>query len=296
MRKLVLLFLLFLASCGKVTEEKRAELARENYLQGMSAYARKDYGGAINRLTEALKYVENLSPEEIKSAKYALGESYYMRRDYVNAIVYLEEFLFYYPESSEAERVYFMVVESYMKVAPDAHRDQSYTFRAIDRAREFLNRYPNSSYRDKVVELIEEAERKIARHEYLVARFYEDLGYHYSASLRYRYLLTNHAGQVSETEVLYRYLKSLLLVREQAKRQEAKYRQWIESAKKELAKAVSEEEKRAVQKRIEFFQKEIDRWNRLAEESYREGLKGMKTYREVYGENAYYKELTKYAR
>lgn len=296
MRRFLILLLLLVVGCAKMTEEKRARLALESYSQGMSAYARKDYGEAISKLSESLKFIENLSPEQIKSAKYAIADSYYSRKDYVNAIVYLEDYLFYYPESPEAERVYFMIVDSYMKVAPDAYRDQSYTLKAIEKAKDFLSRYPNSPYRDRVVELIDGAQTKLARHEYLIGRFYEDFGYYYSASLRYKNLLVNYPGQVQEAEVVHRYIKSLLLVREQAKRQEEKYRKWINSAREELRRAKSEEDKRAIQKRIDFLQGEIERWKALAEESYREGLKLMETYRETYGENVYYRELKKYAR
>ncbi len=296
MRKLLIVILIFLTGCAKMTEEKRAKLAVESYSQGMAAYARRDYKEAISKLSEALKYLENLTPEQIKSAKYTIGESYYLRKDYINAIVYLEDFLFYYPESPEAEKAYFMVVESYMKVAPDAYRDQSYTLRAIDKAKEFLSKYPNSPYSDKVIELIDNAQNKIAKHEYLIGRFYEDFGYYYSASLRYRNLLANFPEQVPEAEVLYRYIKSLLLVKEQAKRQEAKYKKWIEEAQKELRSAKSEEDKRAIQNRINFLRSEIERWKNLAETSHQEGLKQMETYKEVYGENAYYRELKKYAR
>ncbi|MCS7277315.1 MAG: outer membrane protein assembly factor BamD [Aquificaceae bacterium] len=296
MRRFLILLLLLVVGCAKMTEEKRARLALESYSQGMSAYARKDYKEAISKLSESLKFIENLSPEQIKSAKYAIADSYYSRKDYVNAIVYLEDYLFYYPESPEAERVYFMIVDSYMKVAPDAYRDQSYTLKAIEKAKDFLSRYPNSPYRDRVVELIDGAQTKLARHEYLIGRFYEDFGYYYSASLRYKNLLVNYPEQVQEAEVVHRYIKSLLLVREQAKRQEEKYRKWINSAREELRRAKSEEDKRAIQKRIDFLQGEIERWKALAEESYREGLKLMETYRETYGENVYYRELRKYAR
>ena len=150
-KKIVFLLLLLVVGCAKITEEKRAQLALDAYSQGMSAYSRRDYKEAINKLSEALKYLENLSPQEIKSAKYTIAESYYLRKDYINAIVYLEDFLFYYPESPEAEKVYFMVVDSYMKVAPDAYRDQSYTLKAIDKAKEFLTKYPNSPYADRVI-------------------------------------------------------------------------------------------------------------------------------------------------
>ncbi len=295
MLKFLFLFLVFLMSCAKMTEEKRAKLAVENYSQGMSAYAREDYRDAIRKLSEALKYLENLTPEQIKSAKYTIGESYYLGKDYINAIVYFEDYLFYYPESPEAEKVYYMVVDSYMKVAPDAYRDQSYTLKAIDRAKDFLSRYPNSPYGDKVMELISNAQTKIARHEYLVGRFYEDFGYYYSASLRYKNILINYPEQISEAEILYRYIKSLLFVEEQAKRQESKYKRLIESAKRELNSVKSEEDKRAIQNRIDFLKGEIERWRNLAEDSKQEGLKQIQTYKDVYGENAYYKELRKYA-
>ncbi len=295
MRRLLALLLILLVSCAKMTEEKRARLATESYSQGMSAYARKDYKEAISKLSEALKYLENLTPEQIKSAKYTIGESYYLRKDYINAIVYFEDYLFYYPESPEAEKVYFMVVDSYMRVAPDSYRDQSYTLKAIDKAKEFLSRYPNSPYGDRVMELINNAQSKIAQHEYLIGRFYEDFGYYYSASLRYRNLLINFPEQVSEAEVLYRYIKSLLLVKEQAKRQESKYKRWIESAEKELKSVRSEEDRRTIQNRIEFLSREIERWKNLAEVSRQEGLRQMETYRQVYGENPYYKELKRYA-
>ncbi len=295
MLRIVFLFMLLLVSCAKLTEEKRAKLARELYSEGMVAYSRKDYKEAIGKLSEALKYLENLTPEEIKSAKYAIGESYYFRKDYINAVVYLEDYLFYYPESPEAERVYFMVVDSYMKVAPDAYRDQTYTLKAIDKAKDFLSRYPNSPYTDRVLDLIDKAQTKLAKHEYLIARFYEDFGYYYSASLRYKNLLINYPEQVSEVEVLYRYIKSLLLVKEQAKRQEEKYLKWIKEAEAELRKAQSEEDRKAIQKRIDFLKSEIERWKKLAEESRKEGIKQLERYKEVFGENSYYRELKKYA-
>ncbi len=295
-RRLTLILIIFMLSCAKVTEEKREKMALEAYSQGMAAYARKDYKEAISKLSEALKYLENLSPQEIKSAKYTIAESYYLRKDYINAIVYLEDFLFYYPESPEAEKAYFMLVESYMRVAPDAYRDQSYTLKAIDKAKDFLAKYPNSPYTDRVMSLIDEAQKKLARHEYLIGRFYEDFGYYYSASLRYRNLLVNYPEQISEAEVLYRYIKSLLLVEKQAKKQEEKYKKWIDEAQKELKSVKSEEDKKAIQNRIAFLEKEIERWKRLAEESKKEGLKLMEKYREVYGENIYYRELKGYAR
>jgi outer membrane protein assembly factor BamD len=71
-----ILSLLF--SCAKVTEEKRAKLAVELYSEGMSAYGNRDYKKAVEKLKEALKYLENLTPAQIKEIKLAIGESYYL--------------------------------------------------------------------------------------------------------------------------------------------------------------------------------------------------------------------------
>ncbi len=297
MKKFILFgLLLLLFGCAKMTEEKRAKLAVEYYQEGMAAYANRNYGKATERLKEALKYMENLSTEQIKEAKYAIADSYYMDKDYINAVVYLEDFIFYYPNIPETERAYFMLVDSYMKVAPDAYRDQTYTWKAIEKAREFMSRFPKSTYSDRVEGLMEDAKKKLAKHEYLIARFYEDFGYYYSAAMRYRELLVNYPEQVSDVEVSFRYIKSLLLVRLQAKKEEEKYRSWVEDAKKSLKEAKSEEDRRALEKRIDFLNGEIERWKNIAKESYNEGKKNMEKYKELYGENTYYKELQKYTK
>lgn len=289
-----ILSLLF--SCAKVTEEKRAKLAVELYSEGMSAYGNRDYKKAVEKLKEALKYLENLTPAQIKEIKLAIGESYYLDKDYVNAVVYFEDFLFNYQEAPESERVQYLLIDSYMKVAPDAYRDQTYTYRAIDKAKEFLNRYPNSAYADRVLEVLERAEKRLADHEYLVGKFYEDYGYYYSASLRYRDLLINYPEQVSQAEVFYRYIKSLLLVEKQAERRKKVYKEWIEEAKKSLNSAKDEEEKKAIQKRIAFLEEQIKRWDDMARSSKEEGLRLMEKYKETFGENSYYRELERLAK
>lgn len=290
------LLLLLLGSCAKVTEEKRAKIAQDLYSEGMAAYASRDYGKAIERLKEALRYLENLTPSQIKDAKYAIADSYYMKKDYVNAVVYLEDFVASYPGLPETERAFYQLVDSYMKVAPDAYRDQSYTLKALDKAREFLSKYPSSPYADKVSDLIQQAVEKLAKHQYLIARFYEDYGYYYSAALRYRDLLINYPEQISDAEVSYRYIRSLLLVRKQADKRKEYYQGLIEDAYKSLAAARSEDEKRAIEKRINFLKSQVERWERIADESYKEGIKALQKYREVYGENNYYKELEKLSR
>ena len=284
---------LLVFSCAKVTEEKRAQLAVEYYTEGMRAFANRDYKKATEKLKESLKYLENFTPSQIKEIKMTLSESYYLDKDYINAIVYMEDFLFNYPEARESEKVYYLLIDSYMKVAPDAYRDQSYTYVAIEKAKDFLNKYPESPYKDKVLEIIEKAEKKLADHEYLIGKFYEDYGFYYSASLRYRDLLINYPEQISQADVLYRYIKSLLLVEKQAEKRKRAYKSWLEEAKKSLKEAKTEEDRRAVEKRIAFLEEQIKRWDSLAKSSKEEGIRLIQKYKELYGENNYYRELEK---
>ena len=282
--------LLLISGCAKMTEEKRAKKAREYYVSALAEYREKDYGSAATKFKEALKFMDYLTPQQIENARFLLGKSYYLDKDYVNAVVYLEDYIFHYPKLKRTEEAYYMLVDSYIKVSPDPYRDQEYTWKAIDKAREFLAKFPKSPYAPKVQDLIEKAYTKIAKHEYLIARFYEEYGYPYSAALRYRNLLINFPKYVSEEEVAYRYIKCLMETEKQAEKSKKVIEDLIKKAQKSL-KEVPPEERVAVKKRIEFLRGEIERWERIKEEAVREALEAMRRYKEVYGENAYYKKL-----
>ena len=293
---LVLAALLMLSGCAKMTEEERAQKAQELYTSGLSAYREGDYGSASWDLEEALKFMDYLSPEQLENAKFLLGKSYYMDEEYVNAIVALEDYIFYYPKLPRTEEAYYLLVDSYIRVSPDPYRDQEYTWKAIDKAKEFLSRFPNSPFAPKVQKLIEEAYRKIARHEFLIAKFYEDYGYTYSAAIRYREVLINFPGYISEEETAYRYIRSLLMVDRQVRREKEKIGDLIEEVEERLEDARDEEEKEAIRRRLEFLRKELERWDRIREESLREALSALRKFREVYGATLYYKELERLAR
>ncbi len=296
MRLPILLVLLLLVGCAKMTEEERAEKAQELYASALSAYKEGDYGSASWDLEEALKFMDHLTPEQLENAKFLLGKSYYLDEDYVNAIVALEDYIFYYPKLPRTEEAYYLLVDSYIKVAPDPYRDQTYTWKAIDKAKEFLSRFPNSPFAPKVQELIDEAYRKIARHELFIAKFYEDYGYTYSAAVRYREVLINFPGYIPEEEVAYRYIRCLLTVDRQVEKEKEKIGDLIREVEDRLESAESDEERKAVRRRLEFLKSEIRRWERIGEESVREALDTLTRFREVYGTTLYYRELEKLAR
>lgn len=286
----ILLIALLLVGCAKMTEEKRAKKAQEYYKEALQAFREKDYGEAAFKFNEALKFMDYLTPKQIENAKFLLGKSYYLDEDYVNAVVALEDYIFYYPKLPRTEEAYYLLIDSYIKIAPDPYRDQEYTWKAIDKAKEFLTRFPRSAFYHKVQELIDEAYTKIAKHEYLIAKFYEDYGYTYSAALRYQEILVNFPKYVSEEEVAYRYIRSLLLVDRQVEMEKDKLEDLIEETQDKL-EDVKGEEREAVKRRLEFLKKEIERWEEIGRKARKEALKAIKKYKEVYGATKYYREL-----
>lgn len=286
----LLLAVALLMSCAKMTEEKRAKRAVEYYTKAIREFNEKDYGDAAWNFNEALKFMDYLSPKQIENAKFLLGKSYYLDGDYVNAVVALEDYVFYYPKLSRTEEAYYMLVDSYVKVSPDPYRDQEYTWKAIDKAKEFLSRFPGSPYASKVQELIEEAYAKIAKHEYLIAKFYEDYGYTYSAALRYRELLINFPKYVSEEEIAFRYIRCLILIDRQVDLEKDKLRNLVDETKEKLEKAKGEERK-AIAKRLEFLKGEMRRWDEIAQKAKEEAKEALEKYREIYGDSVYYRKL-----
>jgi len=293
MRKIYpfLVVLLLLSGCAKLSEEKRAQKAREYYSEGLRAFREGDYGDAAWNFGEALKFMDWLTPSQIENAKFLLGKSHYLDKNFVEAVVALEDYIFYYPKLHRTQEAYYMLVDSYIKVSPDPYRDQEYTWKAIEKAKEFLSKFPGSPYAQKIKNLIDTAYVKIAKHEYLIAKFYEDYGYTYSAALRYRDLLINFPGYVSEKEVAYRYIRSMILVEKQVRLVKDRLNDLIEKAESKLKKARGEGEKIAIKKRIEFLNREIERWENIKRKAREDVKEALSRYKEVYGENPYYREL-----
>jgi outer membrane protein assembly factor BamD len=289
---ILLIAVSLLIGCAKMSEEERARKAQEYYAEALRAYKDRDYGDAAWNFNEALKFMDYLSPTQIENAKFLLAKSYYLDGDYVNAVVALEDYIFYYPKLRRTEEAYYLLVDSYIKVSPDAYRDQEYTWKAIDKAKEFLSRFPKSTFAPKVQNLIEEAYRKIAKHEYFIAKFYEDYGYTYSAAIRYRELLINFPGYIPEAEIAYRYIRCLLLTDRQVEIEKDKLSDLIDNTRDRLEEA-GDEEKEAVRKRLAFLESEVERWKRIEREALEEAREALKKYEEVYGKTKFYKELEK---
>jgi len=281
---------LFLTSCAQrgITEKETLE----NYAKAEALFEKGDYEGAAKYFEKAQEGLPYLSPKQIAELRYRLALSYYKEGRYADAILAFEDFLSNYPSSPRAEEVFVYLVRSYLKISPDEWRDPTYTQKAIELAKEFLRRYPRSPYRSEVYSLLLEAQKKLAKHHYLIAKFYEDYGYYYPAAVRFEYLLETYPDFVNRREVLFHLIKNLYLVPQYAEQKIVYWKKKYDELKEEI------EEKevldpRAAERRLEFYKSQMERWREIAERSVEAAEQNLKLYEQTYGKDKYYELLLK---
>ena len=283
---------LFLASCGKTTEAQKARETQTYYAKGINLFKRGDYEDAAVYLRKAEAGMAYLTPEQIRELKYKLAVALYKAGKYEDAILELEDYISYYPSAPNIEQAYIYLIRAYLKISPGPWRDQTYTEKALSLAYQFLQKFPNSQYIPQVEELIEEAKRKLAKHYYLIAKFYEDYGYYYPAAVRFEYLLLTYPNYIDTHDVLFHYIKNLLLVPQYSRKKISYWREKYDDLRKRIEKGEVLDPK-AAKKRLEFYRGQIERWQKIAKEALRKAEENMKIYRQRFGEDKNYKLLLK---
>jgi len=286
---------LFLASCGKLTEKEKAERAQKYYAKALKLYKKGDYGGAAEYFREAEAGMAYLTPEQIRNLKFKLALSLYKNGKYEDAILELEDYITYYPTAPNIEEAYLYLINAYIKISPDPWRDQSYAEKAIEVAQEFLQRFPDSKYVPQIEELMDRAKMKIVKHHYLVAKFYEDYGYYYPAAVRFEFLLLNYPNDINTQDVLFHYIKNLFLVPNYAK---GKISEYAEKYNKLLERIKEKKvtDLKAAKKRLNFYLKQIQRWEEISKKSLQKADKNLEIYKERFGSDKYYRILLKIKR
>ncbi len=281
---------IILLSCGpqKIT----AKETYRYYSKAITLYKKGDYKGAIEYFEKAKEGTPFLSPQQIERLKYLEALAYYKEGDYENAILSFEDYIFLYPTAPNIQKAYVYLIKAYLKIAPDPWRDPTYVKKAIELAQKFLQRFPDSPYRGEVESLLLQARKRLVKHYYLIAKFYEDYYMYYPAAVRFEYLLLTYPRQIDRRDVLFHYIKNLYLTPRYARKKE-KY--WHEKYK-ELAKKIKKgkvSDKKAAQKRLEFYKEQELRWKKIADRAVKTADENLKIYKEKYGEDKNYKLLLK---
>jgi len=281
---------LLLTSCAQQGITQRETV--KYYQKGRELFKRGDYEGAAKYLEKAQEGLPYLSPAQIAELKYKLALSYYKEGKYTDAILALEDFISNYPTAPQVQEAYLYLIRAYLKISPDPWRDPTYTEKAIELAEEFLQRFPDSPYRSEVYSLLLEAKKKLAKHYYLIAKFYEDYGYYYPAAVWFEYVLITYPDYINQRDALFHYIKNLYLTPRYAEKKISYWKDKYRELKEKMEKN-EVEDKEAAERRLQFYKEQMERWKKIAERSVKTADQNLELYKEKYGEDNNYKLLLK---
>jgi outer membrane protein assembly factor BamD len=128
-----------------------------------------------------------------------LVEAQYKYRDFINR----------YPGSEFADYAMLQIAMVSHKQMEKPDRDQTRTREAVEKFREMLLAFPNSKYRPEAEKRLQEALDRLAKHEHIIAGFYQKRGNHDAAVRRLNWLLDQYPNYGDKDEVFYNLGSSL---------------------------------------------------------------------------------------
>lgn len=172
------------------------------YAIGVRRLENGDYDKAVgdfNALQETYPYSSWTSHAEILSA-YAE----YKQMHYDEAISSLDRFIQLYPESSEVDYAYYLKALCYYEQIEDVQRDQTATYEAIQVLQTVINRFPNSVYARDAQIKIRLANNRLAGHDMVVGRYYQQQHLYAAAIGRYLDVVTTYQTTTFAPEAMER--------------------------------------------------------------------------------------------
>jgi len=166
--RLVILSLLIFSCSNSIIQEESAEIKFENAIQYIED---SKFSRAIDEL-EYLLLVDPLS-DFANDAQYYIAESYYNLNNYSKAIEEFEKYLSRRSLSNELLiKSQFLLCKCYYNVSLDYNKDQSATYKAIEKLQYFIEKDSMSEYLNEIEEMISGLRTKLAKKNFYTAKLY----------------------------------------------------------------------------------------------------------------------------
>ncbi len=167
--------------------EKKAANCSEKLNKAIERYNDGKHGDVILSLAD-LK-VQCSGHESMDSLIYYLGMSYMMKERTEEAKYEFKQLIRDFPRSELTEQARFRVGHASFIGSRSYERDQTETKQAIRELSQFVEMNPDSKYRDSAVVYLNDAIEKLAKKDFMSARFYEKMEEYESAVVYYRVFL-----------------------------------------------------------------------------------------------------------
>jgi outer membrane protein assembly factor BamD len=172
------------------------------YQQGVAHIQKEQYAQAVTSFNQ----VEENYPYSVWAthAQLLAGYAQYKQQNYDDALSSLNRFIALHPENEDAAYAYYLKALCYYEQIDDVQRDQTATYEAIQALNAVVTRFPASAYaRDARIKL-RLAENRLAGHDMVIGRFYEQQHLYAAAIGSYEDVITNYQTTTDVPEALER--------------------------------------------------------------------------------------------
>jgi outer membrane protein assembly factor BamD len=212
MNKIITVFIVvvFFWSCSDYQAALKTEDVAVKYETATKLYDAGKYSKAI-RLFEQLAPSYRGKPQGEKLF-YMYAQSCFKTKQYYLAGYQFDSFVSGYPKSEKLEECAYLGAESYSKLSPVYSKDQTDTYKAIEKIQGFIDRYPNSKYIVDANATSKRLNEKIERKVYENALEYNTISNYKSAIIALDNFIADYPGTIYKEKALYYKLDSAYLL------------------------------------------------------------------------------------
>ncbi len=141
-----------------------------------------------------------------------IADTYFMQGDPVNLVeaqYKYRDFINRYPGTENGDYAMLQIAMVSFKQMDKPDRDQTKTREAVEKLQDMIRAYPRSPLRPEAEKRLQEAFDRLARHEYIVAKFYMKRGVYLAAVQRLNYLIDKYPNYSDRAAVFYDLADSL---------------------------------------------------------------------------------------
>lgn len=172
---------------SKAKQDKKASSCSQKLDKSIERYGKGKYGDVILQLAE-LK-VQCSGHEVMDSIIYYLGMAYMHQDRIAEAKFEFQQLIRDFPRSPFAHEARFRIGHASFVGSNSYERDQTETKNAVRELSQFIEMNPESEFRDSAALYLDQAVEKLAKKEFMSARFYEKMEEYESAVIYYRVFL-----------------------------------------------------------------------------------------------------------
>jgi outer membrane protein assembly factor BamD len=187
------------------------------YRKAEEYYAKKDYNKALPLLEDLLNYYRGTVQAE--KVYWMLSNTYYQLKDYQIASFQFSNFVLGYPLSEHAEEASFLNAYCLYLDSPNKDLDQTNTKSAINAFKNFADRYPESSRIEETNRYIDELSKRLEEKAVENARLYYQIEDYKAAIWAIRDVLSQYPATKDREELEFLIVKSAYLLAENSIRQ-----------------------------------------------------------------------------